>query len=193
MSTKATSKTVPGRAGAAASKPQTGKPRKPKAVPVVDAASVPGKKAAPKARGKAVPAKVDSKASGAVAPKARTKPVVQHAPASKTAEAMSSPKGRRVRAAVSPGPLSASELPDSGVLDERTLTGLRNSAELRELMAKTGLTIEAAVEAFNRGQAIPVSVAAFKSWLSASGSKRRRNMSDAAFAHAKAILSAFIS
>lgn len=193
MSTKATSKTASGRSGASGSKPQANQPRKRKAATVVDTGSAPVKKAATKAPGKAVPAKSGSKASDAVAAKVRNKSVAQDAPAAKSSEAKSSPKGRRVRTADALVASPASKQPDPSVLDEKTLAGLRNSAEFRDLMAQTGLTIEAAVELFNRGQAIPVSVAAFKSWLSASGSKRRRNMSDAAFAHAKAVLSAYIS
>lgn len=194
MSTKATSKTASGRSGAAGSKPQANQPRKRKAAAtVVDAGSASVKKAATKAPGKAVPAKSRSKASDPVAAKARSKSVAQEAPAAKSSETKSSPKGRRVRTADALVASPASRSPDPSVLDEKTLAGLRNSSEFRDLMAKTGLTIEAAVELFNRGQAIPVSVAAFKSWLSASGSKRRRNMSDAAFAHAKAVLSAYIS
>lgn len=72
--------------------------------------------------------------------------------------------------------------------EEEKAQRLRNGDELRELLARSGLTIEDAVDAFNKGQARPVSVSAFKSWLSASESSRRRGMPDAAFAHAKAVL-----
>lgn len=59
-----------------------------------------------------------------------------------------------------------------------------NGAALRKLIEDAGITQTEALAVVNRGQAFPISISTWKSYLAAPESARRRNCPDAVLTHA---------
>ncbi|CAG9168056.1 hypothetical protein [Cupriavidus pinatubonensis] len=60
-----------------------------------------------------------------------------------------------------------------------------NGAALRDLIEQAGITQAEALALVNKGQAFPISLSTWKSYLAAPESARRRNCPDAVIAHAR--------
>ncbi|QOT82201.1 hypothetical protein [Cupriavidus basilensis] len=65
-----------------------------------------------------------------------------------------------------------------------------NGEVLRELIEQAQLTQEEALTLVNEGQAFPIALSTWKSYLAAQDSRRRRNCPEVVIRHAERVLSA---